>query len=167
MDKLQLLILKNQYEILCRLKEGDREYQAAWKAIDQGYEYEIEALIDEAVRDPVSMGDCKEVREILDMYRKLQTSLQKADVAAELSEKVSFPGFDGNEETLHYSYACYLLQDKGLWFGLKGWEEGTWNSHCPMLPRYRSMLKVFREAPGYPYPVEFVERVIVAGDERY
>lgn len=165
MDKLQLLILKNQYEILSNLKPEEPSYQLAYQAIDRGYEHDIEELIDRAVVEPVSMEICQEVRSILDMYRNLQNSLRKAGLDDELIKNSLFPGFDGNEETEHYSYTIFLLEDKGLWRGLEGREQKTWNSHCPMLRRYRAMLPVYRESGSFPLSVEAVNTVLEAGDQ--
>jgi hypothetical protein len=62
MDKLQLLILKKQYEILKLLEPGNRDHDLAWQAIDSGFELEIEQLTNEASVEPVSSLVCNEVR---------------------------------------------------------------------------------------------------------
>lgn len=162
MDNLQLLILKNQYEILARLEPNNKTHHLALKAIDQGFEFEIAQLVEAAAREPVSAEICTEVRSILDMYRNLQNSLRKADEQSELLEKALFPGFDGNEETGHFSYASYLLEDLGLWQGLTGREEGTWNSHHPTIDGYRRMLDVYRQIGRFPHPLSDVQRVLEA-----
>lgn len=70
---------------------------------------------------------------MLELYRNMQTSLRKADAEASLIEKAWFPGFDGNEESEHYSYCLYLLQEVGLWKGIKTWDKHTYNADMPML----------------------------------
>ncbi|WP_173476956.1 YfbU family protein [Pseudomonas protegens] len=165
MDKLQLLILKKQYEILELLDPDNRDHELALKAIDSGYEFEIQTLIENASIEPVSMAVCKEVRSILDMFRNLQNSLRESEADKGLIKSSLFPGFDGNEETSHYSYAMYLLEDKGLWKGLKN-RENTWNSHHPTLDGYRSMLSAFESIGSFPYSTEEVERVLAARLER-
>lgn len=164
MDKLQLLMLKNQYEILSSLEPDNRDYALAVTAISNGYELEIQSLIDDAIVEPVSIEICKEVRSILDMYRNLQNSLRECEAEEGLLESSLFPGFDGNEETEHYSYAYYLLEDKGLWQGLENCE-GTWNSHRPMLAGYRAMLGVFQDLKRFPYSEDQVKRVLAARTE--
>ncbi|WP_210713289.1 YfbU family protein [Pseudomonas sp. MWU349] len=165
MDKLQLLILKNQYEILSHLQPQRHDHKIALEAIDRGYEYEIENLIDRAVTEPVSMQICEEVRAILGMYRELQNSLAKAGASEELKREALFPGFDGNEESAHYSYATFILDEKGEFQGIASWEQNTWNSHMPMLRRYRAMLGAFHTKKAYPHSVEFIEKVLQAGDD--
>ncbi|MNJ53208.1 hypothetical protein D3C77_485880 [compost metagenome] len=161
MDNLQLLILKNQYEILSSLEPKNREYQNAITAIDSGFMLEIEQLIEQAVVEPVSVAVCKEVRNILDMFRNMQTSLRECEADEDLMEAILFPGFDGNEESAHYSYALYLLEDRGLWQGLENCEQ-TWNSHRPMLHTYRMMLDEYSRLKGFPYSEEDVARVLEA-----
>jgi len=165
MDALQLLILKKQFEILALLDPDNREHELSIKAIDSGFEFEIEALVESASIEPVSLVICKEVRSILDMYRNLQNSLRESEADETLIKSSLFPGFDGNEEAEHYSYALYLLEDKGLWMGLKN-REHTWNSHHPTVQGYRSMLAEFESVSGFPYSIEEVARVLAARLER-
>lgn len=165
MDKMQLLILKKQYEILALLEPKNRDHQLALKAIDRGYEFEIQTLLDRASIEPVSMAECQEVRSILDMFRNLQNSLRKHGAKEELISSSLFPGFDGNEEPAHHSYALYVLEDQGLWQGLKN-KEDTWNSHHPTLDGYRAMLAEFQGIGDFPYSIEEVERVLAARLER-
>lgn len=165
MDQLQRLILKNQYEILALLDPENRDHELALKAIDSGYELEIHSLIENASIEPVSVAICKEVRSILDMFRNLQNSLRGNEASDELIRSSMFPGFDGNEESAHHSYALYLLEDKGLWKGLEN-RENTWNSHHPTLDGYRSMLAEFESVGRFPYSNEEVERVLAARLER-
>ncbi|UVE47726.1 YfbU family protein [Pseudomonas chlororaphis] len=161
MDPLQLLNLKKQYEILALLEPNNSNHQLALKAIDSGFEFEIQTLIEDVSIEPVSMVVCEEVRSILDMFRNLQNSLRENEADEALIKSSLFPGFDGNEETGHYSYALYLLEDKGLWRGLEN-RENTWNSHHPTLDGYRSMLAEFEGVGGFPYSNEEVERVLAA-----
>ncbi|WP_207284547.1 YfbU family protein [Pseudomonas sp. FW300-N2A2] len=165
MDPLQRLILKNQYEILALLDPDNRDHELALKAIDSGYELEIQTLIENASIEPVSVAVCKEVRSILDMFRNLQNSLRENEADKSLIKASLFPGFDGNDESSHYSYALYLLEDKGLWKGLKNREQ-TWNSHHSTLDGYRAMLTEFESVTGFPYSNEEVERVLAARHER-
>ncbi|PNA03540.1 hypothetical protein C1X30_18550 [Pseudomonas sp. FW305-BF6] len=165
MDRLQLLILKKQYEILALLEPKNRDHHLALKAIDRGYEFEIQTLMERASVEPVSMSECQEVRSILDMFRNLQNSLRKHAVDEELTKSALFPGFDGNEEPAHHSYALYLLEDQGLWQGLTN-REGTWNSHYPTLDGYRAMLAEYQNIGGFPHSIKEVERVLAARLER-
>lgn len=161
MDNLQLLILKKQYEILSILEPANRAHEIAVKAIESGFELEIEQLIENAVVEPVSTEICREVRDIFDMYRNMQNSLKELDVSEELRSESLFPGFDGNQETAHYAYALFLIEDRGLWQGLTTRDQ-TWNSHQPHLHGYKAMLREFHKTKRYPLTVEQIKRVLAA-----
>lgn len=165
MDPLQLLILKNQYEILTRLEPDHQDFALALEAIDRGYMLEIEELVASAVTEPLDADSCQEVRDVLELYRNIQTSLHKAGADESSIKLARFPGFDGNEEAEHYSYCLYLLQEAGLWKGIETWDKHTYNSHLPMLDKYRRMLAAWHGEPHrYPYPVEYCEAILAAGE---
>lgn len=131
------LILANQYQILKQLDpEREGECDLLLKCLYEGYLYDFEQLmphfdkrIDPAVR--------AEVRDILDMFRALNPGGRQAHA--------KFAGFDGNDETEHYAYARFLIEDRGLWRESKN-EADDYNTHAPVVDDYRAMLKVLREA---------------------
>jgi len=57
--------------------------------------------------------------------------------------ELSFEGFDGNNEGRHYAYTLFVINDQGRWAESK---KPDLNSHMPMLDRYRSMLKRWRQS---------------------
>lgn len=90
-----------------------------------------------------------EVVNILDMWSFLESGYerlsdeQKGHVAAELDpfgKNVRFPGFDGNNETGHYSIARFLVDEMNRFQTFKGREL---NSHSERLTGYRRMLMTF------------------------
>jgi uncharacterized protein YfbU (UPF0304 family) len=99
------------------------------------------------------------------MFRNLQNSLRQNGASPEQIKQSLFPGFDGNEETGHYAYALYLLDEKGLWKGLSS-RDDTWNSHHPTLDGYRAMLRQYRGLDSFPHSGEEVASVIAAYRDR-
>ena len=90
-----------------------------------------------------------EVVNILDMWSFLESGYsrlsneQKHEIAAELEpfgKDVRFPGFDGNNESNHYSVARFLVDEMNRFQSFKGREL---NSHSERLNGYRRMLRVF------------------------
>ena len=111
------------------------------------YEGELAKFIDSEVSEEI----CKEVIDILDMYRLLHA-------AAGLKSA----GFDGNEETDHYAYAGFTIEDMGRW---SEFAKCDLNSHTEMLPRYRKMLEPWEHSPNrYNLTKADAESIIRAGD---
>lgn len=89
------------------------------------------------------------VVDVLDMWRFLEEDYdrysqdQKADLLAKIApyNTVRFSGFDGNQED-EYGIAVFLVRDLKR-FSRFGEEGRSLNSHCRMVEKYRSMLRVF------------------------
>jgi uncharacterized protein YfbU (UPF0304 family) len=97
-----------------------------------GYTLEYETL-GNFVDPDVSEEECREVVDILEMYRALKIARRD----------ITFPGFDGNNETEHFAYATFLIDIQNKWTESK---QDPRNSHSPMLARYRSMLRSWKES---------------------
>lgn len=117
-------------------------------ALEEGYALHYDWLI-EHLSDDMSEDDCREVLDILDMYRAITRGLDKLDNSDELRKHhfAKFPGFDGNNETHHMSYVRYFVVDLGRFSELRQDDYPYFNSHAPMLPTYRLMLKRWRDLP--------------------
>lgn len=153
LDDKDRLFLINQYLILEKLyPEESYYYRNKRKAIEGQFELHYD-MLDESSKDRMTSDECKEVMDILDMFRAISFSLQK--MPEEHKEKLDFHylvfrGFDGNNEGRHFSYALYLVNDLGRWEELKeGKDYKDLNSHAPVLEMYRSMLGAWQK-----YPVE-------------
>jgi uncharacterized protein YfbU (UPF0304 family) len=92
----------------------------------------------------------REVVDIIDMWDFLEVGFKKLspdDVArvkteaALSSEKVSFPGFDGNYEGEHASAAAFLIEKLERFSRFKS--RAHLNSHTMTLPGYRRMIAAF------------------------
>jgi|SRR5579872_58068 len=144
LTKTERLTLANQYKILERLDPDEADYHAQCREIlENGYTSQYSQLF-QNVFDEMPYDHCREVMAILDMYRCIKAAhLRLGDSSGLDSEKVSFRGFDGNEEGEHMGYAEFLIQKQ------KRWSESSdapLNSHWPMLPQYRAMLSRWKES---------------------
>jgi uncharacterized protein YfbU (UPF0304 family) len=89
------------------------------------------------------------VVDVLDMWRFLEEDYERygEDQKAELASKIApfntvrFSGFDGNEED-EYGIAVFLVRDLKR-FSRFGEDGRSLNSHCHMVEKYRSMLRIF------------------------
>lgn len=146
MDKLKRYELINQLLILEKLYPEEADYYARnRKALENGYELHYSWLT-ENISDGLSEEECKEVLDILDMYRSITFSWQRLHEGEELPEKLKFRGFDGNNETALMGYVQYFVIDLERFDELTyGKEHPYFNSHCTMLDKYRRMLSVWKQ----------------------
>ena len=139
------LILRNQFKLLAKTDPEEAEFHnRAVEILESGYTFEYYSLA-EWFLDPMSNDSCREVREILEMYRSIDAAMANApDESATVPEKkLKFPGFDGNDETKQYAYARFLLHTLDRW---KESKSEDLNTHRPMLPTYREMLARWRDS---------------------
>lgn len=140
------LILINQLKILEKLypEEAD-SYAVNRKALEEGYVLHYEWIF-EWLFDEMSEDECREVIDILDMYSSLLFSYQKLLDKDGIEESdIEFRGFDGNTETKQLSYATYFMHDLDRFNELHDNSPyPNYNSHCPMLGKYRLMIQVWK-----------------------
>jgi hypothetical protein len=135
LTKVEKLLLANQYEILKQLDPShEKDCDLLLKCLYDGYEFDFEQLLPH-FSDPIAPGVQTEVREILQMFRMLHPGYGAEPAAV-------FVGFDGNEETEHYAYATFLLEDRGLWRESRR-DDSDYNTHTPVLDDYRAMLAIW------------------------
>ena len=96
-------------------------------------------------------GDRKlsEVVNILDMWSFIEEAYESftsakrkivEDRASPIGKNVSFPGFDGNNESEYMGIAIFLIEKLHRFTRFKG---RSLNSHFPAVPQYMRMHKVF------------------------
>lgn len=141
------LIIANQLKVLEKLYPDEaKDYSLHRKAIEDGYKLHYSWLTDR-LYDEMSEEDCKEVLDILEMYRAITFSYQRAKDKEGLDEsEIKFHGFDGNEECKQFGYAMYFIIDLGRYDELRGKAEyPDLNSHGFItLSQYRKMLKIWK-----------------------
>lgn len=137
------LMLSNQFRILEALYPDEADvYSERRIAIEEGYE--LHYAPDHIYAETLTPEECREVLDILNMYRALHFSTLRDEDPVNLSvDDVQFPGFDGNNEGTLMGYVEYFVVKLGRFEELN---TGSFNSHAQMLGRYRRMLNVWKEA---------------------
>lgn len=141
-------ILANQYRILELLDpEQAQHYREAQTVLEDGYELHYDWITQHIYHDNDTMSAerCTEIGDIFELYAIIQQSYKDLQDKSGIAEqRVVFPGFDGNHETSEMAYARFYSESGG---GRYSWlqNEDDFNSHRPMLERYRGMLARWRE----------------------
>lgn len=141
------LALSYQLKILEKLYPEDKEYYANQrKAIEDGYELHYD-WIAEHLSEGLSSEECSFVLEVLDMYASFHYSyVQLNKNATKLTEsQIKFPGFDGNNETMYMAYTKYFIEDLDRFSEIRETTNGYYNSHAPMVRRYKNMLYKWKQ----------------------
>jgi uncharacterized protein YfbU (UPF0304 family) len=141
LNKFERLLLANQYHVLSLLEQSNSaHYEKMQEALENGYESYYEDEIFRWIFDGLSVSECALVIDAMDMYSAIQRSYDALDDKAEIEEgRTKFPGFDGNHETAYMGYARFVVEKEGRFRFLKPYKE-DFNSHTPMLDRYRRMI---------------------------
>lgn len=168
LSKLDRLIMSNQYRILEKLIPEEAEYyERNRKAIEEGYTLHYEQLT-EFLYDELAEEQCKEVLDILDMYRALTFSFQRLEDKTGIKEYyIKFPGFDGNDEleSKMMGYTRYFINDLNRFDELRDDSRfPDYNSHCKMLGIYRRMLEEWKRSGNkHDLSKEEIIKIINAG----
>ena len=152
-EKLILMLLHNLFE--AQGINGTKDPQFVLEAVTQGHywalEWEYPGLFEGKPDSPLVV---REVLDVLEMWRHIEWGYAKlgdeerARIEAEaepFGKNVSFPGFDGNEETEHFSIARFLVEKLDRFAELEGRDL---NSHMPCMDAYRRMLDAFASMKG-------------------
>lgn len=137
------------FKILKNQGDDEYDYDNMIKALQYGFCLHYKDVFDCLFDEELSEEECKEVLDILEMYRGITYSyinLKNQDKEGELTdEMISFPGFDGNNETKQLSYVHYFLDDLGRYEEIKKYSNGYYDSHYPKLGEYRRKYKRWQE----------------------
>ena len=118
------------------------------EALSDGHHWALEWAY-ELFGGPVDQKVPREVADILTMWRTIEWSYNqlpeedRANLETDAGitrERARFRGFDGNDETTHYSVAGVMIDSLGRF---REFKERDLNSHWPYLNRYRSMLALY------------------------
>lgn len=159
LSRVDRWVLSNQYKILAALHPQEaRYYDECRDALESGYEGEYSRLVEHVFgdRDCLSAEECHEVVDILAMFRALKDTMTDGVQAGGFERwQIEFAGFDGNNEGRWMAYARYFCSSgPGAFTDL---EKGdNFNSHAPMLDRYRRQLAEWRRSKT-PYKIETAE----------
>lgn len=148
MTNAQRLILSNQYYLMAKLTpENAEKYKRLQTIVERGYELQMREMSKEygcLVED-----ECREVIDIMEMYHAMQESNkmlsdeERNDVD---QRRLQFLGFDIAAEAQLVNYVRFLIDSEGLY---PQFDKGDhhFNSHVPMLEKYRRMLVTWRNCP--------------------
>jgi uncharacterized protein len=143
LSRVERWMLVNQMRILEALYPDEAKSIAEQReALEAGYELHYggfaEHIYDE--KDALSPEACREVLDILSMHRALKFGYDALKDKSGIEEsRVTFVGFDGNNETTLMGYTRWFCDSDGGRF--KELNRGDdFNSHDPMLANYRAML---------------------------
>jgi uncharacterized protein YfbU (UPF0304 family) len=146
LSKVERWLLRNQYRVIGLLDpDASDECGRAIAVLENGYEGRYDEIAQD-ILDPVPTSECREVENILQMFRELHFSYRALtdDERSAINERdIAFRGFDGNEETVAMAYTRFLIDDRRLWPELASAGDHL-NSHIPVLDTYRRMLPVWR-----------------------
>lgn len=148
---IERLMLINQYKILEALYEEDRDfYSNCREVLEEGYELHYQDLFLTISDIVIKEEECKEVLDILDMFRAITFSYRKLEDKQGLSEyMIKFDGFASNdeEEYKRYAYTRYFILKLDRYKELQyNGKDTDYNSHAPKLPKYRRMLQQWKKA---------------------
>ncbi len=147
LSKFERLVLANQLRMLETMFPAEAEYYANHRtALEEGYVLHYEWLF-EHIDEELPKDDCQFVIEVLNMHRSMHFAFKDISETSLSLTDVRFKGFDGNEETRHFAYARYFIEDLGRFQELAEQQpHADFNSHRPMTGTYRRMLKAWHES---------------------
>lgn len=142
LSKKDRWIISNQLMILATLYPNqDETYNHMREIVESGYELNYDWITEHIYSndDVMTAKECREVIDILDMFRSLKRSHEDLEGKSGIEKaNIKFRGFDGNNETKQMAYTRFLVKREGKFTML---EQGdNFNSHIPMLSHYRKML---------------------------
>jgi len=148
LTKIQRLMLSNQFKILEGLYPEEKEYyEVRRKAIEEGYTLHYREAFEVLNEDEMTEKESQEVLDILNMYRSITFSYNKLENKTGIKEEsIKFKGFDLNdsEEAKRLMYTRYFIIELDRFRELTyGEKRRDFNSHWPMLNKYRKMLEVW------------------------
>ena len=146
LTKIERLSLINQYLILEKLYPEEQEhYSELRQALENGYTLHYSWCFD-FLSDDMPIDECKKVLDILDLYRSITYSdMDLKNVEITKHHYFKFSGFDGNNEPEYMGYTDFFIKKLGRFDELLYDNPNrSFNSHCPMLPKYERMLNVWK-----------------------
>ena len=165
MAKLELtdverLLLANQYDILGMLKKDD-DYTRMAENLRDGHKwlYEEHAT---RISDNLPDEDVDHVLAILGIYSDLRDSYSELTDKSGIDEHfVSFPGFDGNNESELFHFARALSKNESFSDTIG---KDARNSHMPTTDMYRRMIEEWKSMgePHYPLSKDQILKITQA-----
>jgi uncharacterized protein YfbU (UPF0304 family) len=138
-------MLANQYRILAKLYPSEkRDYERHLHVLEAGYPYLYHTILG-SIDPEVPVETSEYVLSVLDMFSALKTArakLPKKDAPAK--ELGRFVGFDANDESDEYRFACYFTGELDRYRNLG--RNPIPNSHHSTRHIYAPMLEAWRKS---------------------
>lgn len=139
------LLLVNQCRILSALTPSDAvRYNVIEEVLRQGYEGLYPLIARELREPPMSVAECRQVIETLEMFRVLQMSYRRLDDRTGIDQRgLRFMGFDPDDEPRQHELADFLLRVDDRFAELRSQASagdrlpGRVETYRPMLSRFR------------------------------
>jgi len=163
------LLLHNQFEILKQVNPTNPDYHEnyfknAAEILAEGYEWYYTYIVAHIEAKVFPHGNAEEVVNILQMFRDLKFSWEELGETEDIDRVLEFAGFSGNHETSELVFTRFMMNSMGEFEELM--PTNKFNSHVPMLPRYRRMLNVWRVCPSKnPLTKEDITRIKAAAND--
>lgn len=158
------LILWNQYSILEALQPEEADHYRKLKTIlENGYKLHYDDMCPHIDREEFDAEDAREVICILGMFEVIQDSIREGSVEGVADWSLQFAGFDGNHEVDQLGYLRFLVEQQDRFRHVI--RDGRYNSHAPLLNRYREMLERYQELGSPMRLTEEQIRIIASGEE--
>lgn len=139
------LILANQYEILSKFEDSDygvEYYKKLSNNLRLGYKWLYQDHF-QCLSDVLEDNDTELVVKTLSLYRTLKNNYEDLDDKSVIDEiKITFKGFDGNNERRLMSFTQALKEDDRFTDII---DNGLMNSHSPKKNQYQKMLNKWKE----------------------
>jgi uncharacterized protein YfbU (UPF0304 family) len=137
LTKIERLLLVNQLLILEKLyPESAKAYKQERTALREGYELHYKDLFHLIDDETLSEDQCRDVLDVLEMYRAITFSARKLPPTSKIHEHyyLDFHGFDGNNESALMAYTRYFINDLDRYNELReaGKKHDDFNSHSEM-----------------------------------
>lgn len=155
-------MLANQYEIMSMLDKHSSEYYLLMsETLRAGHKWLYDQFFD-SLSENLSDEVAQHVLKILGIYSDLRDSYNELEDKSGIDEtELSFPGFDGNNESEYLSFAGDLLKHRRFETTLG---KVAKNSHMPTTEIYKRMIECWEAlgAPNYPYPKSTIMKILDA-----
>jgi uncharacterized protein YfbU (UPF0304 family) len=143
LSKKDRVLLINQYRILAALdKDNSDHYEELIGILENGYEI-FYSMLDQWISDDMPTEEGKFVLDTLDLYRAIENTKRSTKNSELMSHPYAlFRGFDGNNETEYMGFCRFLIEKQGKFQEQQQYliENDNFNSHSPMIDKYKRML---------------------------
>lgn len=146
MDKMQRLLLSNQFKILSKIDPENKDYYLeALDIVENGYKIFYSSFL-EHLDDEMSEETGEFVLDVLDLYYAVELYKSSGGDLNGLRE-TTFSGFDGNKETGHMAFTRFLIEKQNKFAELAKLKSKTdnYNSHRPMISTYTKLVEKWKK----------------------